>query len=213
MLHARTRRLPVFFLIDDSADMVGTMSVAASEGLQGFQRDLVAHPLTLRSVYLSVALLNEQAAASPLSAISYFIMPAFRAEGHCLLEAGLQHVRRTIEDSVIPDSSGRQGDLHPIVFTILGGPPADDAPRAADALTALDSATQPRLFTFTASDNAAQLDRLGGHLLHLTRAGGPGIAGAFAWAAEVVIAICDAQARGEASLTLPVCPSGIRLLR
>lgn len=220
-IRVRPRRLPVFFLIDDSAAMIGAMSVAASEGLQGFQLDLQTHDIGIRSVYLSAVLLGEHALATTLQPIAQFTAPAFQAQGDCCLEPGLQYVHRAIKDSVIADAPEPQRDLHPIVFVILSGMPADnsdDIVAAAHALTGLDAARQPRFFTMTAAHYTGTTDALGavkplgGHLLHMARADGASVASAFAWAGEVVTAICDMQARGERDLNLPACPTGFTVL-
>ena len=211
----RPRRLPVFFLVDDSADMLGAMTVAASEGLQAFQRDIQAHDIGMRSVYLSVALLGEQAYTSSLTSLALFTMPPFQAQGECSLTPGLRHVQREIDDSVVADAPEQLRDLHPTVFVILGGAPKDDPDdlrAAVDSLAQLDGARQPRFFTITAARDHDALKLLGGQLLQMSHADGDTVANAFAWARELVIAICEMQARGEHDLNLPAYPVGITLV-
>ncbi len=212
-IRSRVRRLPVFLLIDDSAAMIGVNTVAASEGLQTFQRDLLAHPVAVRSVYLSVALLSPHGAATPLEPVSYLDIPTFQAKGDCLLAPALEHVQRTIVDEVNLDTAERPGDLHPLVIVVLSGSCNDELASltsALDNLTHLDSARQPRMFVIAGDADDARVRALGGYLFTVAFADGNSVANVFAWAAAVVCSICDAQARGERSVDWPPAPAGIR---
>lgn len=110
------RRLPIYFLIDNSESMVGR-AVDAKKCLDTVVTSLQKNYLCLETVYVSVITFNNIAnELIPLTDLVSFQMKEIITSGVASIDVGLNLLSVCIKSDVIKKSEKLKGDWEPIVF-------------------------------------------------------------------------------------------------
>jgi uncharacterized protein YegL len=207
----RPRRLPIFFVIDDSDAMAGYFQVVVPEALQTMQRTLAAHPIALRSVYLSALLFGQDILVTPLQPIARFTPLPLRAQGGRPLHHALRHLRDALHFDLIATTPERRGDTRPMVFLVLGDEPDAAWQETLQTLLQLPEKRAPFFVTVAAKPTMQPtLSEIPGWHLQLRAADGESMTAFFAWATTFITQACEASAREETDLDFPLTPPEIQ---
>ena len=129
------RRLPVFFLIDDSGSMLGEPIEAVRTGVQTMLSSLRQDPYALETAHISVITFNESArTVVPLTELVSIQAPEFKASGQTAMGAALTELAQAIERDVRKSSPDQKGDWKPLVFLLTDGSPTDNLDAGIEAL-------------------------------------------------------------------------------
>jgi len=144
-----TRRLPVYFVICTGDSMAGNPVHAVEEGLRALHKDLLSQPEAVEQVWMSIITCATQARQLiPLKTITRFSVPNLTTGGDTNLGEGLKMLVELVRKEIIPSSSEKKADYHPLVFLLLDSDPTD---RWEQQIPALENARQDRLLgTFIA---------------------------------------------------------------
>jgi uncharacterized protein YegL len=139
------RRLPVYFLIDESGSMLGEPIEAVRIGVQTMLSSLRQDPYALETAYISVITFAESArTVVPLTELVSIQAPEFKASGQTAMGAALKELAQAIDRDVRKSSPEQKGDWKPLVFLLTDGSPTDDLNAGIDALR------QVKVVTFVA---------------------------------------------------------------
>lgn len=205
------RRLPIFFVLDDSAAVAGVFEVALHENMQTLQQELAREAITLRSVYLSVILFGQQVQPFDLTPVDRFMLPPLTAQGPRPLHTALHHVRNALEYELIIESATTPGDARPLIFIVLGDAPERDWEAPLQAITQYADNRRPTIIALGLDAAAVaplavtQVTRLA-----LRERDGTCLARFFDWTTEVITQRSEAYARGDRTSTLPPLPRHIQ---
>jgi len=129
------RRLPVFFLIDESGSMLGEPIEAVRTGVQTMLSSLRQDPYALETAHISVITFNESArTVVPLTELVSIQAPEFKASGQTAMGAALTELAQAIERDVRKSSPDQKGDWKPLVFLLTDGSPTDNLDAGIEAL-------------------------------------------------------------------------------
>lgn len=129
------RRLPVFFLIDESGSMLGEPIEAVRIGVQTMLSSLRQDPYALETAHISVITFNESArTVVPLTELVSIQAPEFKASGQTAMGAALKELAQAIERDVRKSSPDQKGDWKPLVFLLTDGSPTDNLDAGIEAL-------------------------------------------------------------------------------
>lgn len=129
------RRLPVFFLIDESGSMLGEPIEAVRTGVQTMLSSLRQDPYALETAHISVITFNETArTVVPLTELVSIQAPEFKASGQTAMGAALTELAQAIERDVRKSSPDQKGDWKPLVFLLTDGSPTDNLDAGIQAL-------------------------------------------------------------------------------
>lgn len=132
----RSRRLPVYVVVEVSDEMRGDSLAAATQAVRTLISELYNDPQALETAYLSVITFADEARQlCALSELSEFRLPAFVANGRSNLTAGLRHLADCIEREVTKPTSTVKGDWRPLAFLIGTGLPSPGWFEAAARIT------------------------------------------------------------------------------
>lgn len=119
---AETRALPIYLLLDCSADMAGAPIEALREGMQMLYDELMSDQQMRRSAKLSFIIFGDGASQTPLVSIKDIATPILEAFGsHRGFEGALHLLNLSIDEDVVRPTSVKLGDYRPLVFIFLGG--------------------------------------------------------------------------------------------
>ncbi len=137
MSENRSRRLPVYLLLDVSGSMTGEPIEACRQGIKALLSDLRNDPQALETVALSVITFHTQAQQlTPLTDIGEFSEPSLSAQGSTALGAGLTLLLERMAAEVQRGTAEVKGDYKPLVFIMTDGMPTDEWAPVADRFAA-----------------------------------------------------------------------------
>lgn len=129
------RRLPVYLLIDTSGSMNGEPIEAVRNGVQNLVATLRQDPSALEAAFLSVITFSDTAQQDvPLTELSLFQIPAFKAGGTTCMGAALKLLSEKINQEVTKTTADQKGDWKPVVFMMTDGQPTDDPTAGIEAI-------------------------------------------------------------------------------
>ncbi len=136
------RRLPVFFLIDESGSMMGEPIEAVKIGVQTMLSSLRQDPYALETAYISIITFSDTArTAVPLTELVLVQPPEFRASGTTAMGAALKELAAAIERDVRKSTPDQKGDWKPLVFLLTDGSPTDNLDAGIEALRNVKTGT------------------------------------------------------------------------
>jgi uncharacterized protein YegL len=140
----RTRRLPVYILLDCSIMMIGGPIVAVNEGMELIWHAM-QHDAHLRAAgAISTIRFAETAEQDEFVSVDQFTPPQLRAGGAgATLGGALNLVFESITHDLLPPATLGGGDFRPIVCLFTIGRPTDSWRDALDRLRALRGVQQP----------------------------------------------------------------------
>lgn len=215
---ALPRRLPVFFLLDDSTAVQGPFQVAMQEGVQGVQRSLLNHPSARRNVYLSVVTFGARVHTTPLQSVRTFTCTPLVAQGARPLGEALRQLHQALDYMIIPDAMFGLGDIRPCVFIIMGAAPDPGwEAELAQIMTYLDN-RRPQIIVL--GFDGAAVQGMAGHdvpthlptRLALRTRDGHCLAQFFEWARGALIHLSEAATSGASSGAFPPLPPQVVIL-
>jgi len=208
----RSRRLPVFLLLDISKDMGVTFQITIQEGIYRLKCELASHPATAHRVYLSSILFNEQATIQPLLSVARFAPPAWEPEGTSALQPALALLSDAFTFDLIQGHPEHPGDYRPLVFLLLGSRPRDVGPEVAQTLSAFTHDRKPLIIVLaTRQDVVSDMKRLSQHVLLLSSHNAIHMTHFFNWMIATVFKVCSINTTESGNIEFPVLPSGITL--
>jgi uncharacterized protein YegL len=208
----RPRRLPVFFLLDTSVEMGGTFQVTMQDGLQVVKSQLTQHALAAQCVYLAGILSGEHATEYGLVPLEVFHIPAWEAQGTCVLQPALAKLSDALMFDLIAPRPGTPGDYSPLIFLVLGSKPADDGAwqKTASALTMAGTQFHPLIVSLVTRPELANVARtFSQHVLVLTEVEALYMSTFFFWITQTIAKICEDSERGMTAIEFPALPFGI----
>lgn len=206
----RPRRLPVFFLLDTSEYLAGTLEVTMQQGLLMVRNELYRHPGCAQSVYLSSITFGESHVSQPLMSLNVFTQPTWQAKGKSALKPALHSLVEALEYDLIVKTAERPGDYAPLVFLVLGGRPIDAWQDACASLQAFAGNQRPLIIVLVTQPSMAQeVKSLSQHVLCLNPAEGVCMTNFFLWVTEAIRGICEDSEHGATSINLPELPYGV----
>jgi uncharacterized protein YegL len=206
------RRLPVYFIIDDSDAMQGTLQVAVPEGLQMVCNQLAQHPLAVRNVYLSTLYFGETVLFRRPQPLARFSAAEMRARGKRPLQQALSQALESWRYDLIMPTATAIGDARPLVFEVLGELPDEDWHATH---LALHEATDVRLpYVIALLIQAHQHRHFSAlpqsRLIALRDSTGLLMERYFTWVKEVITRSCEALEAGRAhGMDFPPLPDGL----
>jgi len=121
------RRLPVYFLIDNSSSMGGEAIEAVRVGLDTLISALRQEPQALETAHVCViTFASEAKVVTPLTEITSVQIPKITARGKTALGAGLTLLAECIETDLVKSTPEAKGDWKPLIFLMTDGGPSDD---------------------------------------------------------------------------------------
>jgi len=151
------RRLPVFFLIDESGSMMGEPIEAVRIGVQTMLSSLRQDPYALETAHISFITFSESArTVVPLTELMSIQAPEFNASGQTSMGAALKELAQSIERDVRKSSPDQKGDWKPMVFLLTDGSPTDNLEAGIEALRKVKVGT----FVACAAGPGASTDQL-----------------------------------------------------
>lgn len=207
----RWRRFPVFFLLDTSVAMRGTLEVAMRQGLLQLKNELQQHSAARFHVYLSCMLFGETIPSTHLQALSVFTPYSWQAGGGCYLRPALNELTQALRWDVLTASPDHPGDYAPLLVLVLGDRPVDSWQDEATRLQTLLAALHVRVVTLiTRRDVRNRVEWLKPTLLLLDPVRGEGISNFFEWTTSLILNHCNIFVSGAAlSPAFPALPYGI----
>lgn len=169
------RALPIYLLLDCSADMAGGPIEALREGMQMLYDELMSDQEIRSKAKLSVITFGGGAEQTALVRLRSFEPPPLRAFGTRALGAALHLLSESITSDIVLTTMERRGDYAPIVFIFLGGRVEDDWRSEAKLLRELDSNASPQLIGLGVGPDAdtETLASICGAVLHIATVSGP----------------------------------------
>lgn len=207
------RRLPVFFLLDTSVAMAGTLQVALQEGCRVVRHELAVNDVASRHVYLSAVTFGEKAILYRLAPVNAFVPPTWDAQGYCKLEPAVKLLVEAFNSELIASRHERPGDYNPIIFCILGGSPLEswlDMQIALDAF--VDNKRPLIIILLTHAELARSMKALSKYIYLLQPAEAIYLNGFFFWIVLAITKICESCVHGVTTIDLPPLPNGIIVL-
>ena len=135
-MHEKSRRLPVYLMLDTSGSMDGQPIADVQSGINTMLTGL--RGLTSErqdTIYIKVIQFNDTVNTTPLTALRGFSPPSLVAQGTTHLGDALRVLDQatTYSGDLIKNSIDDLGDWKPMVFLLTDGEPTDDyqAPAAA----------------------------------------------------------------------------------
>lgn len=120
------RRLPVFFLIDESGSMMGEPIEAVRTGVQTMLSSLRQDPYALETAHVCIITFSDTArTVLPLTELVSAQAPEFKASGQTSMGAALKELAQAIERDVRKSTPEQKGDWKPLVFLLTDGSPTD----------------------------------------------------------------------------------------
>jgi uncharacterized protein YegL len=208
------RRVPVFFLLDDSAAVQGQFQVAMQEGVQAVQRTLLNHRTARRNVYLSVVTFGAAVQATPLQPLRSFTCEPLVARGARPLGAALRHLHHALEYAIIPDAAFGVGDIHPRVFIILGAMPDPGWEDVLAQIAAYTDNRRPQLVVLGLEAAAVRefAPTLHPMRLALRARDGHCLAQFFDWTQKALMGLSETAASGAPGGAFPPLPPQVVML-
>lgn len=121
------RRLPIYFLVDVSESMVGTLIEQVQEGMRTIIQNLRVDPYALETVFVSIiAFAGKATVLSPLTELYKFYPPTFPIGGGTSLGHGLDCLMDDMDKNIRKTTLEQKGDWKPIIFLFTDGNPTDD---------------------------------------------------------------------------------------
>jgi uncharacterized protein YegL len=136
------RRLPIFFLIDESGSMMGEPIEAVKVGVQTMLATLRQDPNALETAFISIITFSESVrTVVPLTELAMAQAPDFRASGQTSMGAALKELATAIERDVQKSTPEQKGDWKPLIFLLTDGSPTDNIQPGIDALRKVQTGT------------------------------------------------------------------------
>lgn len=133
MQEIRTRRLPVYVVLDTSGSMTGEPIEACRQGLKALLADLRNDPTALETVAISVITFDTTARQlCPLTDLGEFQEPSLSAQGSTCLGGALSVLMDRMGSEVHRGTAESKGDYKPLVFIMTDGQPSDDWKETAE---------------------------------------------------------------------------------
>lgn len=123
------RKLPIYFLIDNSESMLSGNSVETiKNGLNSFIDKLKGEPHALETAYLSLITYSEFAIQhNQLTDLLQFQVPSMVPLGRSKsFGAALQLLSYSLENEIAQPNANEKGDWRPLVMILTDGVPTDD---------------------------------------------------------------------------------------
>lgn len=212
--YQRPRRLPVFFMLDTSSEMIGTLEVTMQDGLLIVKRELVQYDFASTGIYLGGVTFNDYVTPQYLAPLDLFTPLRCQAHGSCHLRLALVSLTEALMFDLIEARADYPGDYRPLVFLVLGSCPADDWEEALPGLTALTGNRRPFIISLVTRPELVNVpEALSNHVLLLQSVEGMYLTHFFFWAARVIAKVYEDYTRGADSVDLPALPYGLAELR
>lgn len=127
------RRLPVYFVLDVSESMAGSLIQQLENGMEQIVRSLRTDPQALETVHLSVIVFAGKAdTIVPLIDLVSFYPPRLPLGSGTALGDALNCLMDSIERDVVKTTTEQRGDWQPIVFLLTDGKPTDQTEQAVN---------------------------------------------------------------------------------
>lgn len=212
----RPRRLPIFFLLDTSNEMDGTLQVTMQDGIQVIKSELIHHALAAQHVYCGGFLFGEDVREFRLVPLEVFHIPGWEARGTCQLQPALVKLSDALMFDVIAPHAGVTGDYKPLVFLVLGGEPTDAETwqEVVGTLATEEQAVRPLIVALvTRTELVEAAKHVSEHVLVLAKEEGLYMTAFFFWVAQVIAKISENCERGITEIEFPVPPYGVMMPR
>ncbi len=210
--NVRSRRLPVFFLLDTSSEMDGTFQVTMQQGLLAVKHELSQADVPLHHIYLGGITFAEQATSHYLAPLEVFNPPTWEAYGSCNLKPALVGLAEALMFDTIAASNGRPGDYPPLVFLILGSTPIDTWEETIGTLASFIDNRQPLVVSLaTRKDLAQMLGAISNYPLLLQSTEATYMTNFFFWVARTIAKVYMDYERGSMTVHFPDLPYGVVL--
>ncbi len=207
-------RMPIYFLLDTSRSMAGKPIQAVNNGLKLLKDVLMADPMTVESVYISVIQINsEPTQVTPLTEVLEYAPPELQAGGWTRLGAALRLLNECLDRELKPNIPGQKGDYKPLVFLLSDGRPTDGWKLAIQELRGRKTCPMGNFIALGCGPKAdlETLSKIANVTLAMNLVDPEQIQGFFQWVSQSVALVSKSVGRGEKAANLPVLPWYIHL--
>ena len=207
-LPQRFRRLPIIFLLDSAADMVGAKEMALIEGITYMLQELRQHHDVAEITYITT--ITATTGLTMLESLSDYNFERYPLTGTTQLSPLLTKVHEIMQLDLIDPSPYHPGDCNPIIVLILNHSPRDDWRELATQLSSL-SHFRPFIIAFQSHrENMNDLKTLTPFIFTGVHEGAVYVHSFLQWATAAIVTICTTtQQQADLAITLPEVPSGI----
>lgn len=206
--------MPIYFLLDTSRSMIGSPIQAVNDGLRRLKDTLIADPMTVESVCVSVIQINSQPTqVVPLTEVPDFTPPDLQAGGWTKLGAGLRLLNECLDRELRPNTPEQKGDYKPLIFLLSDGRPTDGWKLAIQALRSRATCPMGNFIALGCGPKAdlETLSKIANLTLAISQVDPSQIQGFFKWVSQSIALVSQSLGKAEKSANLPVLPPYIRL--
>ena len=121
------RRLPIYFLVDTSVEMLGYPMEALKNGFQLILSNFRQNPHLIETGVLSINNLSESnSKINPLIDVSKYELDDLQSSQFCFLGKSISLLIDDIEKNVVKTTIEKKGDWKPLIFILLASEPKDE---------------------------------------------------------------------------------------
>jgi uncharacterized protein YegL len=152
-LEQRSRRLPIYLLLDCSESMQGSAISQINQVVSLFYDALFSGTWWDRAC-ISVITFSSGAMMTDLIPCKQFVPPFLEAGGECRVGAALHLLADSIEQDLVVRRRGQMGDYHSLIYIFSGGKFTDDIEAPVKRLRSIPYNLQPeKIMAFAIGDN------------------------------------------------------------
>ena len=180
------KRLPIYFLVDTSVEMLGHPVEALKNGLQVMLSSFRQNPQLVESGVLSINNLSESNyKINPLIEVSKYELDDLQSSRFCFLGKSLSLLIEDIDKNVMKTTLEKKGDWKPLVFVLLASEPKDDYLNIVNELKKVKQRTIVILIGNKVSIETA--NAIADNVVHMDDVDSSQINKFFAWSSGVVV--------------------------
>ncbi|MFT7073406.1 MAG: hypothetical protein ACJAX3_002402 [Patiriisocius sp.] len=180
------RRLPIYFLIDTSVEMLGHHMETLKNVLQVMLSSFRQNPQLVESGVLSINNLSESNnKINPLIEVSKYELNDLQSSQYCFLGKSLSLLIEDIDKNVVKTTQEVKGDWKPLVFVLLASEPKDEYLNIVNELKKVRQRTIVILIGNKVSIETA--NAISDNVVHMDNVDSLQISKYFAWSSGVVV--------------------------